>query len=292
MNRLYRVMIIDDEESARKLMRAAIKWETLGMEVVGEATSGIEAINIIDDLRPDIAFVDISMPFMNGIEFTEIATKRYPDLIIIIMTAIDQFEYARKCVRLPVFDYMLKPMVRAEITGALERARDRLDSPAMNRTERSDSGEYSGLIENSDRDVGSGNDAPDNGNGGNVERTEDYSIKSTGSSDITEADPVEMIRKYLEDNYTDSKLNLAFAAQHFGFSSSYLSRKFKQETGKNFVEYLTEIRMENAKKYAQSGAKMFVTAAEVGIPDPNYFGRCFKKYTGVSYSDYVAENSV
>ena len=91
MNRTLRVMIIDDEESARKLMRAAIDWQSLGMEVVGEAASGIEAINIIDDLRPDIAFVDISMPFMNGIEFTEVVTGRYPWLQIIIMTAYIEY---------------------------------------------------------------------------------------------------------------------------------------------------------------------------------------------------------
>ena len=60
MDRKFRVMIIDDEESARKLMRASIDWESLNMEVVGEAASGIEAINIIDDIKPDIAFVDIS----------------------------------------------------------------------------------------------------------------------------------------------------------------------------------------------------------------------------------------
>ena len=93
---MYRVMIIDDEQAARKLMRASVNWESLNMEVVGEAASGIEAINVIDEMKPDIAFVDISMPFMDGIEFTELATKRYPRLIIIIMTAIDQFEYARK----------------------------------------------------------------------------------------------------------------------------------------------------------------------------------------------------
>ena len=125
--RKYRVMLIDDEQSARKLMRASIGWESLNMEVVGEAASGIEAINVIDEMRPDIAFVDISMPFMNGIEFTEVATARYPNLIIIIMTALDQFEYARKCVSLPVFEYMLKPMVRSEITAVLERVKKRLD---------------------------------------------------------------------------------------------------------------------------------------------------------------------
>ncbi|MCR4850911.1 MAG: response regulator [Lachnospiraceae bacterium] len=251
MDRRFRVMIIDDEESARKLMRASIDWDSLNMDVVGEAASGIEAINVIDDLKPDIAFVDISMPFMNGIEFTQTATDRYPNLIIIIMTAIDQFEYARKCVSLPVFEYMLKPMVRSEITQVLMRVRDRL------------------LIE------------------------KDFWEESRQESEIDipgESSTIEAIKKYVEENFKDSKLNLAYVAQQFGFSSSYLSRKFKQDTGVNFVEYLTDLRMKKAIKLACSNVKMFVTASEVGIPDPNYFGRCFKKYTGMSYSDYVSEN--
>ena len=244
---MYRVMLIDDEESARKLMRASIDWENLDMEISGEAASGIEAINVIDDIKPDIAFVDISMPFMNGIEFTEIATKRYPDLIIIIMTAIDQFEYARKCVSLPVFEYMLKPMVRSEIIDTLKRVKERLD-----------------------------------------ERHKPDEANDSENFTETEVSNIEQIKKYIETNFTDSKINLTSVAQNFGFSASYLSRKFKQETGKNFVEYLTECRMNAAMKLAQSNMKMFNASNEVGIPDPNYFGRCFKKYVGMSYSDYVA----
>ena len=243
---MYRVMIIDDEQSARKLMRASIDWEALGMEVVGEAASGIEAINVIDDMKPDIAVVDISMPFMDGIEFTEVATKRYPSLVIIIMTAIDKFEYARKCVSLPVFEYMLKPMVRSEVTQTLLSVKAKLDAQGK--------------------------------------QEEQAGEQSEGE---LEAGTMARIKKYIDQHYTDSKINLASVAQHFGFSASYLSRKFKQETGKNFVEYLTECRMEKAIVLAGSGMKMFRTSAEVGIPDPNYFGRCFKKYTGMSYSDYV-----
>ena len=245
---MYRVMLIDDEESARKLMRASINWEELNMEVVGEAASGIEAINVIDDMKPDIAFVDISMPFMNGIEFTELATKRYPNLVIIIMTAIDQFEYARKCVSLPVFEYMLKPIVRAEVNATLAAVKAKLDEKQT--------------------------------------RPEDHTEPE--NAEKIEASTIDQIKMYIEANYTDSKLNLTSVAQHFGFSASYLSRKFKQETGKNFVEYLTECRMNAAMKLAQANVKMFKASDEVGIPDPNYFGRCFKKYAGVSYSEYVA----
>lgn len=242
---MYRVMLIDDEENARNLMKASIDWESLNMEVCGEAASGIEAINTIDEVRPDIAFVDISMPFMNGIEFTEIASQRYPHLTIIIMTAFNEFEYARKCVSLPVFEYMVKPIVRAEVTQTLLKVKEKLDALPAN---------------------------------------DDYETDDAPTENDNSA--IEQIKKYIRENYADSKLNLTEVANLFGFSSSYLSRKFKQETGMNFVEYLTECRMESAKQLAGTNKKMFAVANEIGIPDPNYFGRCFKKYTGLSYSDY------
>ncbi|MBB2183956.1 response regulator [Lachnospiraceae bacterium MD1] len=243
---MYRVMIIDDEMSARKLLQASIDWQALNMEVVGEAASGIEAINIIDDLRPDIVFADISMPFMNGIEFTRVATERYKNLIIVILTGLDDFEYARQCVRLPVVEYMLKPFVRQEVTEVLTKIKEKLDKQT-NRTQ----------------EVG---------------------------RDITPSD-IEQILQYLRDNFTDSSINLTSVAQRFGFNPSYFSRKFKQETGKSFVEFLISCRMELAIKLAKTSKKMFCTANEVGIPDPNYFGRCFKKYTGISYSEFVSSNA-
>ncbi len=239
---MYRVMIIDDEMSARRLLQASVDWEGLSLEFVGEAASGIEAINTIDELRPDIVFVDIFMPFMNGIEFTKVATERYPDLMIVILTGFDDFEYARACVRLPVVEYMLKPIVRKEVTDVLVRIKEVLDK----------------------RHVG--------------EVVSDGDI-STSS--------IEQIAQYLQEHFTDSDINQTFIAQQFGFNPSYLSRKFKQEKGMSFVEFLMKCRMEKAMVLAGAGKKMFCTANEVGIPDPNYFGRCFKKYTGVSYTEYV-----
>lgn len=245
---MYNVMLIDDEASARKLMKESIDWESLDMCVAGEAESGIEAINTIDEIKPDIAFVDISMPFMDGIQFSEIATKRYPDLIIIIMTAFDKFEYARKCVSLSIFEYMLKPMVRSEVMETLKKAKARLD-------ER-----------------------------GPVQ----WGASETSEEQLS---ATEAVMKYIQENYTDSTLNLTSVAQAFGFSSSYLSRKFKSETGKGFAQYLTQVRMENAMKLAGPDVKMFNVSAKVGIPDPNYFGRCFKKFTGKSYSEYAQSSS-
>ncbi|MDF2943457.1 MAG: two component system response regulator [Herbinix sp.] len=243
---MYRVMIIDDEMSARRLLQTSINWQSLDMELVGEAASGIEAINIIDELRPDIVFVDISMPFMNGIEFTQLATKRYPELMIIILTGFDDFEYARQCIRLQVVEYMLKPIVRQEVTEVLTKIKMNLDK----------------------RNI----------------RTQEIGQVITPSA-------IEQITQYLRDNFTDSNINLTSVAQHFGFNPSYLSRKFKQETGKSFVEFLIKCRMERAIGLAGTSKKMFCTADAVGIPDPNYFGRCFKKYMGISYSEYISSQT-
>lgn len=239
---MYRVMLIDDEPTARKMMRALVDWPALDMEIVGEASNGVEAINVIDDMKPDIAFVDIAMPFMNGIEFTRIVSQRYPGMVIIILSALDDFEYARQCISLRVFEYMLKPIVRADVMDALLRAKRHLDESVRQEAE---------------------------------------------PSNEIEPSAIEQIKKYLRENYTDWRINLTSVAQMFDFSPSYLSRKFKQETGATFVEFLTACRMERAMELAHTNAKMFWTANEVGIPDPNYFGRCFKKYAGVSYSEYV-----
>ncbi len=245
---MYRVMMIDDEESVRRLLQSSIDWTKLCMEVVGEASSGIEAINIIDELRPDVIFVDICMPFMNGIEFTKIATSRYPEMMVIVLTAFDDFEYARQCIRLPVVEYMLKPIVRQEVVEVLTRIKQKLDEHIAPERDRE----------------------PDSGS-------------------AIEPTVIEQIMQYIRDNFTDSQINLTSVAQHFGFSPSYLSRKFKQETGRSFVEYLMSCRMERAIELSDENTKMFCTAREVGIPDPNYFGRCFKKYTGISYSEYHAK---
>lgn len=112
----------------------------------------------------------------------------------------------------------------------------------------------------------------------------DRSGDALRSADST---PIEQILSYMHGNYADWRLTLSTAAELFDFSPSYLSRKFRQETGQSFVASLTELRMEHARTLAARGVRMSQAAGMVGIPDPNYFGRCFKKYNGVSYTEYM-----
>lgn len=241
---MYRVMIIDDEKALRSLLKAVIDWEIYGMEVVGEAASGVEAINIIDELAPQVVFADIRMPFMDGLEFAELAKERYPKLKIIILTAYSDFEYAKRCIGFGAADYLLKPVNRKEVDGVLRRVQKMLE--------------------------------------------EELPEEETAETDKTERKgSMETVKEYLEESYRDCTMNLTSVAQHFGFHPSYLSRKFKEDIGRNMIDYLTAYRIEKARELAKEGDMMYVAAQKVGIQDPNYFGKCFKKYAGVSYSEYM-----
>ena len=112
----------------------------------------------------------------------------------------------------------------------------------------------------------------------------DETIDEIGGYSIT----IEEIIKYIKDNYEDKTLNLTSVSKMFGFNSSYLSRKFKEETGQGLSVFLTEVRMEKAKELAKKGTIMYMTAQKVGIPDPNYFGKLFKRNVGITYSAYLS----
>ena len=103
-----------------------------------------------------------------------------------------------------------------------------------------------------------------------------------------QSNSITRIIEYIWNNYAEDDLNLSKLAQEFGFNSSYLSRKFKNETGISFIEYLTRFRMEQAKKMACRNMPMYAVAINVGIPDSNYFGKCFRKCEGITYSEYIA----
>ena len=98
---------------------------------------------------------------------------------------------------------------------------------------------------------------------------------------------VSQAREYLEESYSDPDLNIDAVCRLLNVSAAYFSTIFKKETGKTFVSYLTDIRMEKAaEKLLNGDEKSYVVAEEVGFTDPNYFSYVFKRRFGVSPSKY------
>jgi two-component system, response regulator YesN len=125
-NKTITVFIVDDEQMIRELLIGMIDWDALGMRVTGHSGSAMEALELIEEDVPDIVFVDISMPFVNGLELTGLLTDRYPDMKIIILTGYQSYEYARQSLRIGVSDYLTKPISAAEVTQSLLRVKQEL----------------------------------------------------------------------------------------------------------------------------------------------------------------------
>ncbi|WP_138753200.1 response regulator transcription factor [Paenibacillus sinopodophylli] len=118
---MWKLVIADDEPRIRRGLLQVLPWEELGIEVVGEAEDGIEALEVAKATKPDLIFVDINMPFLDGLAFVEQLQLEHKCLVVVI-TGYDEFTYAQKAVKLNVFDYVLKPVVKSQLKELIDRA--------------------------------------------------------------------------------------------------------------------------------------------------------------------------
>lgn len=129
---MLKVIVADDETRVCNLILLLADWEKLGMEVVGTAANGLEALELVRAFTPDILITDIRMPGCYGIELIERAKAEFPALEIVIISGYAHFEYAQSAIKNGVGDYLLKPIQRTELMATLEklgeRCRARLES--------------------------------------------------------------------------------------------------------------------------------------------------------------------
>ena len=109
------IFIVDDESIIREGLIDSIEWEKYGFQIAGEAANGEEALDKILRLNPDIIITDIRMPKMDGLELCEKIKALGITSKIVILTGYSDFEYAKRAVRLNVFDYLMKPVGADEL---------------------------------------------------------------------------------------------------------------------------------------------------------------------------------
>jgi len=120
---ILRAAIVDDEDLARQLIREYL-WEAGGVEVVAECSNGFDAVKVVGELKPDLVFLDVQMPKLDGFEVLELID---PPPAVIFVTAYD--EYAMRAFDVHAVDYLLKPFHLDRLKKALEKARARLGKP-------------------------------------------------------------------------------------------------------------------------------------------------------------------
>lgn len=116
---MIQVLIADDEIYFRNYMLTAVDWSSLGFQICCVAGNGQEVLSAIDETPPDVAFLDINMPLLDGISLAERLKELRPELMIVFVTGYSDFSYAKKAIQLHIEDYLLKPFSPEELTKLL-----------------------------------------------------------------------------------------------------------------------------------------------------------------------------
>lgn len=124
---MYRILIVDDEKLVIKSLKASIDWQEYGYSVIGEATSGKDALEFINKQKPDLVFTDIRMPEINGLELIKRGKRISGKTQFIVVSGYAEFAYAQKAMLYGAMGYCLKPFDDDEIINILKKVKLKLE---------------------------------------------------------------------------------------------------------------------------------------------------------------------
>ena len=243
-----KILIVEDEQRAREGLTKLLAAIPGDHEVIGQASNGQVALDMILQNKPDVVFTDVKMPFMDGVSLTRIVRTHNIKTEFVVISAYGEFELVRQFITLDVADYMLKPVTREDMERTLERLRERLHS------------------------------------GHSYENDEVSNLKDR----FPDAHPLIIKTMEIIQNCYAEKINQKELAQELNVSPEYFSYLFTKNTGENFSTFLRDYRIEQAKILLRSGkCERKDIPYAVGFSDSKYFNQVFKKVVGKSPSEYV-----
>lgn len=125
---MMKLLVVDDEFFVRKGIIESIEWDKYNIEICGEASNGIEALPLVEELHPNCVLTDLKMGKMDGLEFIERAKQIDSQITFVILSGYDDFEDARKAISLGVSEYLLKPIGADELIHVMLKAKEQLAS--------------------------------------------------------------------------------------------------------------------------------------------------------------------
>ncbi len=260
---MIRLLIADDEKLEREALAELVQRRFEREVVLEVAENGRKAADTAVLWGADLILMDIEMPGMSGLDAARAVLAQRPSCRVIFVTAYSLFQYAHEAVHLGACDYLLKPVDPDELEASVRRAMRQIETerkleelaaaqPQPEQTETEEEAE----------------DAPEEG-----ENSQTALVMAH-------------VRRYLEDNYMFD-LSLDSVGEILHISPAYLSAQFKKYQKMNFLDCLTELRINAAKELL---ADPFRSSAEVasmvGYEDASYFARAFKKRTGMIPTQY------
>lgn len=125
-NNVFRVIVVDDEKLISNTIAKNITACDPAFEVVSVCYDGVSALKAIETYNPQILFTDIKMPLMDGLELIENVHNYYPSVRCVLISGYNEFEYAQTAIKFKVYDYLLKPLNKFELSKTLRKIKDEL----------------------------------------------------------------------------------------------------------------------------------------------------------------------
>lgn len=253
---MYKVLVVEDEDIIRKGLLYSIKWEKWGCMVVGEARNGIEGIEQIEKLNPDIVILDINMPIMTGLEMLEKTWEKYK-YASIILSGYAEFEYAQKAISYGVVGYLLKPLKMSELKDKIQLAVKKCENVRQLELNEQKTDSFKNL-----------------------------QLIATLTREQKEDDIVGEMLLYIQQHFSE-KVTLSDIVKQMNYSETFLNNKFKKKMGTTFIEYLNRYRVQKSVEMLQAGNEDIQEIAwKCGIGEYKYFSTVFKKYVGYSPKEF------
>lgn len=264
-----RMLIVDDEIFSRDAVMESIDWYKYGLEVFGTAT-GEEALERMSADPAEILMTDIRMPGMDGLQLIAELHRRDIWPGIIVLSSFNEFDLVRSAMRLGAEDYLFKPtMMPDDILDAVLKVKKRYEDRAVQGGYRENRKNDGSLLERTVRQV-------------IAERRK--AQEKSGNNERLKREVREAL-EYIAGHLGDRELLLSKVAAHVGMSKTYFSRLFKESMGETFVNYVTGLRMECARRlYLETDMKVYEIAELVGYSDWHYFYSLYRKTFGHSLS--------
>ena len=141
MNEELTVLVADDEPELLQAVCQLIDWQALGFRLVGRASNGLDALQLVEELQPDFLLTDIRMPFISGTALTRQAKAVQPLLQVAFLSGYDDFEYAKSGIEDGIVAYLLKPISMTELTAELEKIHKKIVARLASLTDHRGPGE-------------------------------------------------------------------------------------------------------------------------------------------------------
>lgn len=125
---MYNVLLVDDEYMILSGLQKIINWDDLGLQCVGTASNGQEALEFVRKHPVDIVVTDVSMPEQSGIEFVQAAQEEDINFNFVVLSGYQEFEYVKEGIRLGAENFLLKPISKEELNETLRKTVSKLDS--------------------------------------------------------------------------------------------------------------------------------------------------------------------